>query len=308
MAVQTDRSIRVHCDPTGEIWYGDDYDVAVPSTLSADEFADSPALADIQNVRLIGSIGNAHLIERLYAANHKRKVPYQIQLSGPQTCGGRVPEPARDVLSCLWYTSIHQQLLCPWYAMQRKDYSAYALAAEVHANGVTQKAIEIMRYHPAWPALSFVPTLNPEPACELLSIVLDPRWYRDPERPSRRSRLYTYLGLSDANIKALLYRAKPRHQFEHADVAVSAWLSDGTLADEPKTPKDFLVRVALMHERQHHGVLVATRRFVRFVTAVWEHERSTQELFSVEAFFRYEAEQNAYRAHRAAMEARNNDV
>ncbi len=118
-----------------------------------------------------------------------------------------------------------------------------------------------------WRALTFLNPLNRLAACRLLAAIIDPRWYRHPFRPERRSRLYARLGLTPENAAALVRGTPPGRNFYEARVAACLWYTVG--AKPPDGPRSFPWRQFLAEPDPVRGLLRASRRVVDFVVEAW---------------------------------------
>ena len=100
--------------------------------------------------------------------------------------------------------------------MTLHDYPTYAMLARMTRNNFVfdDAAKTYLHMHPAFRALSFIPTLVDNEISKLLVTTIDPRWYIDRRRPDRIKKLELFLGLTPAvqekvsNPKKLL--SKPR--------------------------------------------------------------------------------------------------
>jgi hypothetical protein len=156
--------------------------------------------------------------------------------------------------------------------MTPADYPTYSMMntfSEATGREVPDIALRIAEYHPAWPAVTFVPTADHHAAVRLICDIADPRWYRHPTRPTRLSRLYSHLGLTPQNVLALLGEGQPGHNFNRAKNAVRVWYNLRA-QKTAREPGDFLLRLLdARKENRAFGLLRGTQKFVAFVCAVW---------------------------------------
>lgn len=182
--VKVARLVRLHV-AGGRVWQGRDAVVTGGPTVA--EF-----LGDVDDdvtYRLLGTSANAGLIVGLHERRARLGLDQRIELFSPAALTGRHLTDAAVVLQFLWQPDPASlanggcHCLSPW------DFTAYAVAADLGDPTSTPRAIRTMRCHPAWPAISFLPFRRDHAAARMLSDILDPRWFRDPSRPHRASRL-----------------------------------------------------------------------------------------------------------------------
>jgi hypothetical protein len=158
----------------------------------------------------------------------------------------------------------------------------------------------IAQYHPAWPAISFINTLNCEYACKLLNEIVDPRWFIHPRRPERLSRLYSYLGLTPANVHAILRSGAGDRYIERANIAVKSWYDPSVAINDD--PRGFLGRTSVGAKDQVVGVLRATQRFVALAATYWlgvVTKAHPEAGFQASLFFHEAEEVSAFEHHKS---------
>lgn len=296
--------LRIHQAKDGRLWTGDDRRVATDSGEGLEEFMAGETLQQYSRVRLLGTPGNAALVERLHTLRKKAGLPegHSVQIGSPAIC--RNPEEPTEALRAMWHSTVNQGVGERWVELEDKDYSTYALVAELKRNDwkPNDKVRQILQYHPAWPALSFIPGIDIDSAGILIGKIIDPRWFTHPLRPNRTSKLYQYLGLTPKNAEHLIYETdEPDRNFEHCRLVFAVW-SETWAAPDLVVPHRFLHRILRSSETAVRGFLSANKKFIRFVKEVWLHELSAnRKLFDPELFFRYSEEAEAYEAHRSRL-------
>jgi hypothetical protein len=301
--------LRIHQAEDGRLWTGDDRRVAVDSGKDLEEFVAGETLQKYSRVRLLGTPGNAALVERLHTLRKKAGLPegHSIQIGSPAIC--REPEEPAAALRAMWHSTVTQGVGGRWVELEDKDYSTYALVAELKRNGwePNDKVRQILRYHPAWPALSFILGLDIRAASILIGKIIDPRWFAHSSRPNRTSKLYQYLGLTPKNAEHLIFEiGEPGRNFEHCKLVFSVWSKTWSEPDLA-VPHRFLHRILRSSETAVRGFLCANKKFIRFVKEVWLHELSAnRKLFDPELFFRQREEAAAYETHRSRLLKRRN--
>ena len=286
----------------GVVWYGDDDRMAVCSDKNMDEFLLTDTLRNARVVRVIGHPQNCDFIEKLFHAHLIAGLPkpVSIQVGSPAMAGDDSPV---LTLAEMWRASVDRSAINGyWATLNDKDYATFLLMSVLHSEGgINDKALHTAQHHPAWPAVSFVWRYDPIAAIKLLVDIGDPRWYTHPTRPGRLSRLYSHLGLNPTNIR-MMYR---EHQdigphFLKAKNLVDVWRSKTSADNDCQNPKAFLHRIERKHEYMDHGVMVASKRLIRFVREVWMAARTEdpEAGFSPEKFFRRSEEVIAFKRHK----------
>ena len=284
----------------GVVWFGTDNGLGTCSRKTVDEFILSDVFRSARVVRVIGTHQNASLISKLYQAHLVAGLPeaVDVQVGSPAMAPYKNPV---ALLSAMWRASVDRTAVNSyWATLNSNDYAAFALMAAVNEHGVGDKAIHAARYHPAWPAVSFIWKFDPIAAIKLLVDIGDPRWFQHPVKPSRLSRLYAYLGLNLANVRVMCQDSTlPGPNIDRAVNVIHVWRSATESYAEAKQPRAFLDRIEVSHKDLAHGALAASQRLIRFVREVWMANRSDdpEVQFLPERFFRHEDEIDAYFRH-----------
>ncbi len=307
--------LRLHVDVGGIVWYGHDRCFAEDSGLTPVPFLKEHEqfgfqLDGVQQARLLGTASNAELIVALQ--QQRRRRPRQlgvqgIQLASPAVCpsSGCRSDP-HQVMQLLWQPTTSGYTSGFWHDLSEKEFPTYALInrlASCDDGRLDDRTTRILHYHPAWPALSFLPTLSPWAAANLIAQIVDPRWFRDLTHHNRLSRLFVFLGLTPENVAAFVDgRRGPRH-FDRFRFVLDAWSTRGAYTVNIDDPRNFLWRI-LRHHQGKNGLLTASKWFVRFIREVWLHELGSREpeaVFVTGDFFRNSEEIRAYVQHREAL-------
>ena len=238
-------------------------------------------------VQILGTVDNAPLIDALYRARHTQGTPGRIQVGSPWPYDLDAERP--DALTIFSRMSLLDRLRPSqggWHDLTRHDYVSYALCRTVfEARGrCTGVAEKFLKAHPAWPALSFLPTLDQPRSALLLSLMVDPRWYIDPENPDRSARLKSYFGLGsgkgDASpirlMEAILEKRKPEGPLATKMAKIQTVLDTWAGMDRDPDPyligdepRNFLWRIALEAPNRAVGLVRACHVFLRFVAETW---------------------------------------
>lgn len=320
-----DGVLRVHTDTAGDVWFGTNRHFATNTHKTVHQFLDEVPHQRATFVRIVGCHSNARLITTLYQAQAdtgplaRRPV---IQLASPAICHREVKllDPP-FVLQQLWQLSASTQVPGYWHNMRPGDYHHYSMVValeDAEGPSVGGAALRVLKYHPAWPAISFFRNVNPDAACLLLGDVIDPRWFTHPFRPNRISKLCRFLGLTLENITTVLKELCPDdsdfawasrgRNYERCQRVLELWtggldIKSGEIVTPVNLsdPHNFLWRVYEKHGEWSpaKGLLRSSKLFVRFVREVWLNELSATDkvLFSPEVFFKTKGEVRSYASH-----------
>lgn len=312
--------LRLHVDAGGQVWYGHDRCFAAGSDMGTEDFLKSHEhfgfeLEGVQQVRLLGVPANAALIVDLHQRRRRRPkqlASQQIVLASPAVCPSAAcrADPLQ-VMQHIWQPSTSGFTSGFWHFLGEREFPTYALITAM-ARGTGDKlddlSCRILHYHPAWPALSFLPTLDPFNAAKVVTTIVDPRWFRDLCHPNRLGRLFEFLGLTPQNVRAHVHGqwSGDRH-YDRFRWVLGAWASNDRQPElvNVNDPRNFLWRVMRSHmATEHKGLLRASQRFIRFIRFVWLHEMGSREpeaIFIPGEFFRTTEEIRAYVQHREAL-------
>lgn len=312
--LRTDLVVRLHTDKDGLVWYGADGEPAENTCMDAWDFFDTDRhteeLDNARVIRLLGTRANAPLVVKLQErkACNSQFAKKPVLLGSPAI----VPrawlrgDPAA-VLHHIWQPSPSANLAGHWHEMTTLDYSTYAMINSVGDRDmpeVPQVTKKIAAYHPAWPAVTFVRTLDEDAACQLICHIVDPRWFRHHKHPGRNTRLHAHLGLTPDNVGIICGNPGERGiHFNRATLAVRTWYNRHARRGS-REPGDFLLRSLDAHATLAKGLLRGTQQLVNFVAAVWLNAvrpPHPEAGFRPREFFRDDTVARAYEQHRAAF-------
>lgn len=189
MSVKQQEHTCLHMDQVGTIWGMTPQGVAKP-VLSQ----------DLENVlragayRIVGLPVNYHLITQLYALLIRRKAKAQVWVGSPEVCPGRNCDPA-PLLSCLSVLEVHDNLHHRWHTLNSETYNNFLLLNTLQEEGFSDLTLQIYNSHCLRPFCQFIGVNDAKAAIELIAHIGDPRWYINPSRPYRLSRIESYFGL-----------------------------------------------------------------------------------------------------------------
>jgi hypothetical protein len=316
---QNAADLRLCVGTDGMIWFTTEHaqGKAHTSELGADvwveKFLTTQNLGDISRIRIFGFAESAPLLCALYEAAVKTPtlVPQVIQIGTP----AHIPSEHRNNPIKIFAAMDDLQLPTScggWHDMNVNDYNMYRVVdfirfrkyAHATPEAYTQELTELMRLHPAFPAVSFVPSYNLVDSALLFGQIVDPRWFVDPLKPDRTSRLRSYMGMQiDSVEEALSGGLELRNNRSHrARIVMASW-SHGNLQNHIEDPRNFLFRILSTPGNENatpsRRLLKACVRYLSFVRNVWLDGLAPRgrTLFVPEYFFTEEYEAKAYRKH-----------
>ena len=284
MKTAEENRIRVHKAPDGAIWTAAGRETPVRIAVDLQEFLSLDAWRAYPGIQLLGSSANAGTVVALW--EHRRSTQ-RLQLATPRLC--TTAAELRNPEIALW--RMRQCLLSPslggFHTMTAADYATYRLG------GLDDTAIPAaIQSHPLWPALSFLRPIDLVAAGRLLAAVGDPRWFVNPQRPDRLSRVQAYLGQVPG-------RCRTQVIAERAATVRRLWYADGK--PEIAAPGAFIWRRFLAV-----GELRAGQTCVAYLVRAW-HDALVQAQSPVRVDPLFDpsmllpAEAGAYLAHVAAL-------
>lgn len=194
-----------------------------------------------------------------------------------------------------------------WHEMSSREFPVYSMVAEYHKAGrVNGSVMKHLRYHPAWPALSFLGSPNLRDGAEVLCDIVDPRWFLSPKKPNRWSRLFEFFGLNPVTMQFLVSeekRGKCRH-LDRAKTCIRCWTGEKKPPPGIRNlpPQLFLwaaFRSINQDKDSWKALRAASRKFLLFLTTSWLDEmHPSRELFVPEYFFQNRRQAKAFRKHR----------
>ncbi|NBT75173.1 hypothetical protein EBZ80_15230 [bacterium] len=304
-SVLDENVIKLHTHSDGRIWYSSGLGPATNSEQLLDSFLLSPVLNGLGvQVRILGLPQNAELISAMYLRRYKNEIRV-VEVAGPNVL--HTPDDINDpqiVLRRMRSVDI-ASAAGGWHAVSVHDYPTYAMLARMlRTNFVFDDAAQAyLKMHPAYKALLFIPTLSDEVAAQLLTTIVDPRWYVDRRAPDRAAKLELYLGLTP-QVQARVSSPKllTRGRELRCATVLRAWKTVPPEAVDLTLPANFLYRIHKAAGGDAKGDLRASQAFVRYLRYNWlaglESRKGTKDgLFAPNLFFKTPAERAAYAEH-----------
>jgi hypothetical protein len=213
-------------------------------------------------IRILGSLDNSEFIVRLYRLKVKGMLK-SLEIGSPMIASNN------DAASSL--IKMRMAAIPPsmggWHEAVYADCVSYGVSMLMQSGvpGSHAQACELMRQHPVWNYMSFIPHLDQTFFTKVMSKVLDPRWFIDHDHPSRLSRLYSWLGLCNG--------PQTDEKLVRKFDVYSCWsrgLEDNK--DAINSPGWFLIREARKRWGDHKlwiSTLRTSQLFVKFMKLCW---------------------------------------
>lgn len=278
------------------------------SELSVAEFAKQSVVRAATRVMLLGMPSNANLICELHY--NKQMSPaecgYVLRVGTPSVCGRQTPPTADYVLHQMATLAKYPSSCGGWHDVSASDYVAYGLIRELELSGdrYVGRIPAILRAHPAWPAVSFIPSMDERTTAIMLAQIIDPRWYIDPSKPNRIGRLRSYMGMWEPNMRELASGNElPGRHFKRAQAVWRSWATGPNESRRTQSdPESFLLRKLATSATQHMGMLKASALYLHFLRDVWlDAVTPGSTLFVSKYFFKHQSEATAYDRHVAKL-------
>jgi hypothetical protein len=266
-------------------------------------------------IHVLGTRQNAAMISRLLAfkAAHPQMLA-QVRIGGANLDPTRSP-PALALRRFLDVPYGHHTHVGGWHVATAADRAVYELLATDLSAASPQLVTQLLRQHPAWPALGFLAGLSQRHAAALLSLIIDPR-FRCVARPPWQCRLNQFLGLTGSRGRRRAERWLLDRDNGRADrtwLVLQTWgRDDWEWSQELEIPPErFLARAArdMRYESDPPSPPLALQRtakiFLQFLKAVWLDNLAGRScgdgLFDPSQFFARPDEVAAWKEHRRRL-------
>jgi hypothetical protein len=302
-AVHDEVSVKIHTAPDGIIWYSTGINPPECSGQILDTFLLSPVIGRLSTaVRVLGTAQNAELISSLYLRKTRREMA-SLSVAGPNICESllELNDPAvaltrmRDVY---WSASRGG-----WHEITDIEYGIYALLARKRRlpDWFDKTTKVFYQSHPLYKILNFVENIDHRHAADLITTIIDPRWYVDRRRPDNPTKLNLYLGLTPksqnriSNVRQLLTRGR---DFRCATV-LNCWKTNEFAEVDLELPGNFLWRIWHKAGGGVKGDLRASQAFVHYLRSNWleiitQRKLGANVFFLQDSFFKSDAERNSF--------------
>jgi len=144
-------------------------------------------------LRVLGYINNPYLVVELFETL-VRPGYVRLSLAKAGNCSNRRLD-AEKIFSFM-HNLCAPASLGGWHTANEHDYAAYELAAQVNMGETTDDVnMDLLRSHPAYPAILFACPQLPMCSLRVLAGMLDPRWHKIRKQPDSLIRLFWHFGL-----------------------------------------------------------------------------------------------------------------
>jgi hypothetical protein len=299
-------AIKIHTAPDGNIWHAAGLNLPENSNQTLDTFLLSNLISKLStNVRVIGVPQNAELIANLYLRKRSKELA-TICIAGPNVCESM--EELKDPVTTIFrMRDVILPLSCGgWHEMTPVEYAVYALLARKQrtADWFDSGSRLFYEAHPLYKLLSFIPGVSHKDAADLITTIIDPRWYVDRRRADNAVKLALYLGLTPkiqrrvSDVKQLLRRGRDLR----CNIVLRCWKTQSPDAVDFNSPQNFLWRIWRSAGEGSKGDLRASQAFVRYLYANWLDVLTARRgprdgFFMLDRFFQSPAEREAFADH-----------
>lgn len=225
MKIKKQEHTCLHTDHAGIMWGMTPQGVAKPVGSQ-----DLETVLRSAAYRIVGLPINYRLITQLYSQLIGRKAKAQVWVGSPEVCPSRNCEPA-PLLSCLSVLDVHDNLHHRWHMLNSEAYNNFLLLNSVQEEGFSDLTLQIYNSHCLRPFCQFIEMNDAKAAINLIACIGDPRWYINPSRLHRLSRIESYFGLVPTQFSDSRDTAR-RQRFQTLIAAFESLPRDGLLWGE----------------------------------------------------------------------------
>jgi hypothetical protein len=256
-------------------------------------------------VRVVALAQNVEMICDIWERQQAGKVE-RLEVCSPLCCPSSTARSNPAVLLNRAAAFMQPGSLGGWHVFTELDLPSYQLAAmRQRPDDSDDRMLAVLVRHPAWRALSFVPSLRRFPLAVLLGEILDPRWYVSPdgEKSGRTAKLESYLGLTPRVQSLVTESARIDSSAAwRCDLVRSCWSNPPE--SHVRSPENFIQRAWASRGGGTRGDLSASKLFLRFLRHVWLDRICSApfrgQLFVPSYFFQSREEVEAFQAHMAS--------
>lgn len=308
MTVAEAKITRLQLGADGSLWHATG--LSAPSvTADYRGLIDEIGQQASPHFRVIGSSFNAPLIVELYQRYCSPRLSGRLEVASPNLCESE--QELRDPTISLY--RMRQWNVPPslggWHRVDELDYPIYAMSAQFQRDrGRVGEHLRLLwKSHPLYHDLTFLPTINHDAVIDVVTMVMDPRWFIDTRNPYRLSRLKTYLGLSPRCVHEVMAGRGSHTRGMRCRMVIGSWFTQNMSAGDMERPGNFLWRRWRAAGSGTKGILRASQAFVAYLARAWQHRLVAKSVHRAELFAPDEmlqpGEFEAYKRHIAASQS-----
>lgn len=178
----------MHTDEEGTYWY-----INKHGKLDKFEGFNSNQALEGGPYRIIGCPNNYRLITELYSKLGQQQDEAYVSVGSSLVCQDR--SCAKTTLNCISALDVHDNLSCRWHRVNRLSFTTYLLLRAWREEVVGDLTKTIYKNHCLSSHFDFI-GVNRTDALQLISQIVDPRWFINLKRPTRTQLLESYFGLT----------------------------------------------------------------------------------------------------------------
>jgi hypothetical protein len=294
-------TLKLTVDERGHVWYLRGDSMPRNSGYDVTSFLKSKFLEESKNIRVVGISANSELLHCLYEKRLQGEIE-SLQVCSPLCCESAEDRKDPQLLLFRMRSYNLPSSLGGWHEFGIKDYPNYLLAEHFNRQPeATDYVRRVVTAHAAWPALSFIESLDVDVCAKLLALLIDPRWYIDTDTdPNRGSRMEQFLGLNPRT-QASLARSELNWRSRRCKLVLDCWKTVSQSKLTISSPRNFLWRAWASKGGGDRGDLIASKLFISFLRLTWTQAMcdgpQADRLFVPKFFFAREDECRAYEEH-----------
>lgn len=308
MTVAEAKITRLQLGDDGRMWHATG--PASPSvTTDARGFLEEMSEQDSLHLRVIGAQFNAPLIVDLYQRYCSPRLSGRLEVASPNLCENVAELQNPQIALYRMRQWLAPPSLGGWHRVDELDYPTYAMAAQFQRDrGRVGEHLRLLwQSHPLYHDLTFLPTINHDAVIDVVTMVMDPRWFIDTRNPYRLSRLKTYLGLSPRCVYEVMSGRGSHTRGMRCRMVIGSWFNQNPSAGDMERPGNFLWRRWRSAGGSTKGILRASQAFIAYLARAWQHRLAAKSAVRAELFTPGEmlqvAEFEAYKRHIAETQS-----
>lgn len=178
----------LHTDEEGTYWY-------IDKQGTLDEFAGFKSAKSFEGgpYRVIGCPANYRLITELYSRLSQQDNGASLYAGSPLVCKER--SCAKSALNCISVLDVHSNLSSQWHKVTNKSFNTFLLLRSWQEEVFSDLTKTVYSHHCLKPHFEFL-GIPMSYALQLISQIVEPRWFINPNRPMRTQALEAYFGLT----------------------------------------------------------------------------------------------------------------